>query len=269
MPSHQDASIDALLTRCRTRWPEVELARATFVEFLERRVPEGTPIDEALAGLEVEDLYLACACLEGHAGALRRFDRELLSQVAAFLAHQRPTAAMVDEVKQLLRFDLVGAGRKLDGYKGRGPLGAWLRVVAVRRAVDLQRAREPHANEEEIAAPTLDPQLDYLKTRYAAELNAAFADTLSALAPRQRTVLRMYFLDGLSAEAIAQLHQVHATTVARWIARAREDILVSTRKLLEQRLGASVGEIDSLIALVRSRMDLTIERFLKTAPGLD
>ena len=64
---------------------------------------------------------------------------------------------------------------------------------------------------------------------------------------------------------IGTMYAVHRTTVMRWLASAEEALLAATRANLTARLGLSSAECDSLIALVRSRLDLTFDSVLRPA----
>jgi len=49
---------------------------------------------------------------------------------------------------------------------------------------------------------------------------------------------------------------VHRATIARWIAAAKQSVLDRTRKRLMHDLRISADEVDSLIRLVHSRIDV-------------
>ena len=72
------------------------------------------------------------------------FDREVLSQVGLLLGRMQPTPQLVDDTRQALREKLLvaapGARPRIGEYAGRGPLQAWVRVAAVRAALDILRA---------------------------------------------------------------------------------------------------------------------------------
>src|SRR5262249_28465795 len=108
----------------------------------------------------------------------------------------------------------------------------------------------------------LDPELAYLKARYAPLLSEAFAKTIASLPVKQRTVLRMYFVEGLTTDAIARIHRVDGSTVVRWIARARSTILEDACRLVTERLDIPPSELESLFEIVRSQIDMTLERVL-------
>jgi RNA polymerase sigma-70 factor, ECF subfamily len=76
-------------------------------------------------------------------------------------------------------------------------------------------------------------------------------------------LLRYNVLEGLNIEEIGKIYGVHRATVARWITAARESILGRTRDELERRFGITAVEIDSIVRLVQSRLDVSMERVLR------
>jgi RNA polymerase sigma-70 factor (ECF subfamily) len=155
---------------------------------------------------------------------------------------------------------------KLAQYAGRAPLGAWLRVVAARLA---SRAaadeREQPADDrvlEQLAAAGAGPELAYIKAAYRPALARAFVDALAALSLHERLLLRQQTIDGLGIDAIGRLHRVHRATAARWVARARDKLLAGTRGRLGEALGLPAGELDEVIGLVRSQLEVSLRRLL-------
>jgi RNA polymerase sigma-70 factor (ECF subfamily) len=58
------------------------------------------------------------------------------------------------------------------------------------------------------------------------------------------------------------MYGVHRAIAARWLAAAREQIAGATRNHLAARAGIVSEEIDSIIRLVHSRLDVSFERLL-------
>jgi RNA polymerase sigma-70 factor (ECF subfamily) len=108
-----------------------------------------------------------------------------------------------------------------------------------------------------------DPEMDYLRSRYADEFRAAFVTALGALPTRERNVLRLHLLDGLNVDRIGQLYDVHRATAARWLAHAREELFRHTRDTLRKELGLTQTEFASIVRLVRSELDVSICRILR------
>ena len=49
---------------------------------------------------------------------------------------------------------------------------------------------------------------------------------------------------------------------ARWVASARQQLSIYTRDILREKLAVQPSALDSIIALVRSRIDVSVERIL-------
>jgi RNA polymerase sigma-70 factor (ECF subfamily) len=118
---------------------------------------------------------------------------------------------------------------------------------------------------DDAPAATADPELDYFKRRYGGMLREALEAVLSRLPDDQRSVLRLHFVDGLTVRAIGKLYRVNASTITRWIAQARAHIMDETRARLRKQLVVDDRELDSILALVESRIDLTLSRVLAIA----
>jgi RNA polymerase sigma-70 factor (ECF subfamily) len=109
---------------------------------------------------------------------------------------------------------------------------------------------------------TPDPELDFIRVRYAEPFRKAFAAALEALEPRERTVLKLHLVHRLSIDKIAQVYQVHRATAARWLVDVRERLYDDTRGRLMEQLQLAPRELDSLLALVRSDIDVSVRRIL-------
>jgi RNA polymerase sigma-70 factor (ECF subfamily) len=205
-----------------------------------------------------DELQLAQACGRGERAALERFEREFLNQVPLFLS--RTHAELADEVMQALRHKLF-VDKKIAEYSGRGPLAGWLRVVAMRTAIDLRREDKPLPRS--LMEQAIDsPELQVMKERYLPDLKAALSRSLRDLTSEDRNLLRLHLIDGLTLEQIAKLFAVNRSTVFRWLSATREKLFAEARRRLREKLGVSDEEFDSLAQLVRSRLDLSLSEIL-------
>lgn len=267
---------EQLWAEARATWPAVELQPERFTEFLLARVvgedgEKGEPSLEALDELEALDLYLACACAEGSSPAIAALERRYAKQIGAVARKASPTRRQ--EFEQTLRHKLfLPETGKIAGYTGRGSLGAWLRITAKRTYLDLERGigrrrDAPVSGGADAAvmdrATDGDPELEFLKRHYRQEFREAFAEAMAALAPRHRNVLRQHLVHGLSIDEIGKLYEVHRATAARWITRAREAVLVGTREHMRGRLRVGDAELDSIMRLIESRLEVTLSRHLR------
>lgn len=254
-------------------WPSVDFPLQSVAAHVGRHCPKEVEIEAGLAALRGTDLFLAGACATGNIAALRAFDEHFLRQLPMLFSRMNPTAAFVDEMRQVLREMLLtaqpGRSPKIAEYSGRGSLTSWLRVTAVRAAVRQRRSKGEQmlANGNDVpleAVPNLaNPELAYLKEHYKKEFRTAFHSALQKLTAEQRNLLRMHLVDGLNIEQIGALMHVHRATVARWIAGAREGILDNVRCDLQERLRLQNEEFESLVNLVRSQLHISIVRILE------
>ena len=244
------------LVVARAAWPGVEVAPAALEAYVAAR-----------GGGELADLYLACACVERDARALAYFEQELVACVGRAVRKLGGDRAIADEITQLLRERLlVGtAGRppRLVEYSGRGPLRGWLRVIATRTLLDLRRRDKHEAPLGErtldaLPAPDADPALQYLKTSYRDAFRRAFRAAFAALEPLERDLVRRHHLDGENVDQLAARHGIHRATAARWVARARERLLTGTRERLAGELGLPDPELDSILDLIASRLEVSL-----------
>src|SRR5262249_46972898 len=140
-----ERTLTALVEAARAAWPSVELAPEAFVKHLAERLAS-TDGSLALENLRATDLYLACACCHGDPVAIREFEKHHMPAVSDFIARRNPSRDVADEVRQILRQRLLVAKEdappKICSYTGAGPLGAWLRVTAVRTAQNLLAKRK-------------------------------------------------------------------------------------------------------------------------------
>jgi RNA polymerase sigma-70 factor (ECF subfamily) len=264
-----EAAWAAALATAREAWPQIRLEEAQLAEFFGPRLA-GADLIAALATAPVADLAIAAACHAQEPTAHAAFDT-VLTEVDAAGASTRSPRELVEEVKQVLRVQLLvareGKPPGIGGYKGKGPLRGWLRITATRELIRHQKkqAREaPSARSlEEAIGSGGDPVLDQMKAEYRAEFATALREAIEALSAEDRTLLRQQIVDGLSIDAIGAAYGVHRATAARWANRARGALVAVTRTRLAARLAVSVDEIDSVIRLVQSRLDASVVRYLR------
>ena len=241
-------------------WPE-HVASVVDREELAR-----APV-ETISALALDDLALVLVAANGDPAAIGEIEQTLVEPLPRTLSRLRPSPDLVDELRQELREKLlVGPRPKLLEYRGRGPLGAWARVVALRLAHDRARARAPETTEDDALAELADasdsPELAQLRAKYTNELRDAFRAATRRLDPESRAVLRSHAIDALTIDQIGALYQVHRATAARWVQQAKASLLDALRDELAKRLGEGHDACDSVVALVRSRIDLSLSRVL-------
>ncbi len=123
--------------------------------------------------------------------------------------------------------------RKLRQFEGRHgcTLASWVRVIAVRKTIDLMRSKTPldlpqtrlsEDSHESVTIDIPDPS-SVVESVMAKEEEQILADLVSRLTPRERLVISLY-ADGKRAEEIAELLRISTANVYVLKHRAAEQL---------------------------------------------
>jgi RNA polymerase sigma-70 factor (ECF subfamily) len=249
----------------RAAWPAVTMDPERFCAHLGRHAG-ATPLGY-LEAVHAGDLYLACAVLGHDPAALEAFDRAFIGKVDEYVARVTVERDLIDEVKQALRERLVLGGEgggKIADYSGQGALGGWVRIAAVRTALNLLRGRRPERPVSEDAPTTArDPELAFAQARGHDLFRAAFTDAIAALDVQQRTMLRLHYVEGLTMDQLSAMYGTPRSTVARRVDEVRRKILAATEQRLRDEHRLSPSEIASVFRGANSQFHLTLTKILK------
>jgi RNA polymerase sigma-70 factor, ECF subfamily len=272
-PAVLEARLRHIVDKATRVWPQMAIDPGRLIEQLARVI--GDDVAQGLAELYVEDFALALACIDERPGALTQIERLCGPAIDAAVARIDRSPELRDEVRQTLWQRLFvgtpGQAPRMLSYAGRGPLAGWVAVAAQRIALDMRRASarvgatDPGADQ---LLPADDhPEADYMRMRYKTEFEEAVRDALGALPDRDRLLLRLTAVSGLSHEQIANIYKVNQSTVTRWIARARAEVLEATERSVCRKLGVPREDFMSLAGMLVSRIDLSISRVLEASPS--
>ncbi len=217
------------------------------------------------------DVYLAAAIEAGQPQALKWLSQRVRQAVAS-LGRRLPGHLHADvesEVVSLVAVSSPERKGRISTYSARGPLLGWLQVV-VSREVLSRASAQPKTADEEIERAVLDdlpqpaevPELQALKSRFHGVLGASLRAAAGKLDPRARALITMHYLESVSLPEIARAYQVHRATAARWIADARQAFLEATRDELSNRSKLSRLEVDSVVRVLQSQVDLSLRQVL-------
>ena len=248
--------ISAAWQHGRDLHPGVQVDEAAFRAFVG---------DRSLDGRQLGDLYLACGLAQADPAAIATFERATLPAVQRGLARMQADHA---ELLQVLREQML-VKRGIVAYDGRAPLATWLRVCAARlgqREANRQRRNVGDDSLDQLAPGVPDPELAYLRRHYGDQFRAAFAEAVAELAPRERNLLRHAVLDALSIDQIAAIYHVHRATAARQLKSAREALIAATRERMRVTLGVGPDELDSILRVLASMVDMTLRQVLGRRP---
>jgi RNA polymerase sigma-70 factor (ECF subfamily) len=255
------------LTTGEAEWPTLALEHTLYLRHLADKLRERSDelADRVIRTMPAADLYLAAGCTSGLPAAIAAFQATILPVVRPALAKLGLSDAIIEETEQRTSIMiLVGDPDRpaIARYGGRGTLKSWVRSIAVRTGRRLAGKSEGVGGDTEhvdlTALGVHDPELALLRERYREQAHAALLASVAALTERQRNVLRQYYLDNLTIDQLAALYRVDRATTARWVIAARTDVLSGVRTHLAAALGADTEEIDSILRLVRSQLELSL-----------
>ena len=226
------------------RWPELRPEHWTLTG-LDAMLAEQAPCSDRLA-----EMALAHGCAGGDHAALRVLEREFLVPMEGVLTGQGFSPSVVAEAMQQIRVTLLvdhGDGPPLLGYRGRGPLAGWFRTACTRAAIR-QRNREQSATRREHNTRSQpEPEAPESHPSETAEVVGRLREIVRALAPRDRDLLRQRYYEGLGLEQIGRTYGVHASTVARWVARIELHIRTELRRGVCADLRVSPSACESIL----------------------
>jgi RNA polymerase sigma-70 factor, ECF subfamily len=238
------------------------LLRSAIYRFSGTLPPAGV-LEAYLRSLHLEDMALVCALQKGSGPAWEEFVaryRPILYSAARVIVGAAGEAR-ARELADSLYAELYGVGgvggargrALVDYFHGRSKLATWLRTVLAQRHIDAlraskrteslvddesladdHRARHPPARGRADSREAGDPD----RTRLLPHLRQALAAALAALAPGERLLLSLYYVQELTLAQVARLRGVHEATISRQMEGTRRQMRETVRRTLA---GASPG----------------------------
>jgi RNA polymerase sigma-70 factor (ECF subfamily) len=273
LPAGVGAKLAELVRRARQAHQTLPFDDRELAALIAARAPT-TELDAYFERCHAADLALALSASRAWPVAILSLERTYRATIDSTCRRFANATHTADDLKQILRSKLFvaepGKAPKIADYAGQGFLENWLRVTAVRIFLDLgkrkDRAREALAGDDDVLAlpEPRDLALDVVKAEYRGAVAAAMHEAASRLEPGDRHLLRQHLVAGLSIDQLGAVLGIHRATAARRIARAREQLAADTRRELARRLDLDPHELDAVLGLVMSRLDLSIGKLLAT-----
>ena len=263
MEESEKPNLSHALAAGRAAWPGVNLSKRDLAAFLAIGDIAADAVRQNGA-----DLFLAAGCEAMIPQALACFESKFVSQVDRYLRRMHLSADQVDEVRQRLRIRMIGPEGKIGSYTGAAPLDRWLRLACVRLALDVieseGRTLYPDRGDEILrrVAGSDNPEFNAIRARYAGLVQEELRRAIEQLSGRDKTILRLHFVEGVNIEGIGEIYRVHRATAARWIVAIRTRLLEDLRQRLNVKTGATPSEFSSLIACVNHELALSLTRLL-------
>jgi RNA polymerase sigma-70 factor, ECF subfamily len=244
------------------QWPGIEMSERQFDMAWKLLLDSHEAPDKNFA----PDFYLVLACSDKKPKALEQLRALIKAQIPCLRSLGLDSSNEEDLVS--ITFTHLVENSRLLAYSARAPLHSWLRTVMTNKAIDLVRKSSREVELDEVVLGDLAtegaPELEVLKKQFKGVFSTSFALAVKQLTPRQRNLLRQHHLDELSLEEMGALYSVHRATTARWLAEARVALLENTRKEVSVRMGIGTQEVDSIMRVVKSRLDISGSIFLRT-----
>lgn len=164
---------------------------------------------------------------EAYGELVERHARRAFSIAYRLLGHR-------EDAEDLVQDAFLAALEGIDGFDSSRPFGPWLYRIVTNRGLNARKARALRVTEE-VPAETASrlPPPDRLVER--SEAHARLAAALGALPERQRLVLQLYELEGISGPEIAEMLGLSEGTVRWHLHEARKAL----RKELERETGGA------------------------------
>jgi len=294
IPGEAIGAVRETFERCQRRYPTIDLPFETFLvrsdEIVSACLEAGAMPPEcprwlaSFAQLYHEDLFLATACAQGNRIAWEYLADEYLPLLRRLAAQACRNLDAGEDLAQELITTLLGdpgssaqanAGRagKLAGYSGRSALATWLRVTVSHAAIDRFRRMRKEFSLDELdgegsdgiphtPAAGADGNAEALDSRWGPVLSQILSDEIERLPARDRLLLSLYYLRGVSLKSIGRQFRVHEATASRWLENLRRGIRKRIERELRKRHGLRPSEIQSLWHWASEQEDFSLEKVL-------
>jgi RNA polymerase sigma factor (sigma-70 family) len=196
-----------------------------------------------------EDLQLIETCIQGKAGAWHSFIKRyspLVYYVIRKVLYARSAAVSREELADLHN-DIFASimdrqGRKLRQYEGKNgcSVSTWIRVIAVRAAIDHLKKRRDAASlsdeeiraEAELAAVAAGTPLTMLENQEQRQL---LRELIDGLPPKDQLFIRLFYFEGVPPAQIARTLRSNTNAVYSRAKYLREKLKESLQKKLSKK----------------------------------
>ena len=118
-----------------------------------------------------------------------------------------------EDAEDLVQESFLAAYQYLDSYDSERPFGPWLMRIVLNRGSNLRRSRTRRETEPEVDAVSTAPSA--LEESERSETRVVLTRALATLSERQRMIVTMFDVDGMTSTEIGELLDLSAGTV-RW-----------------------------------------------------
>ena len=118
-----------------------------------------------------------------------------------------------EDAEDLVQDCFIAAYQYLDSFDDERPFGPWITRIVINRGANLRRARSRRATEPE--TDIVSPAPSALDEATRAEVREKLAEVMATLNERQRLIVTLFDVDGLTSAEIGERLELAPGTV-RW-----------------------------------------------------
>jgi len=190
------------------------------------------PLDSSIAGerraLIERDAALVRRVREGDTSAFDELVKAYMRQV--FQVAYRVVGHRED-AEDLVQDCFLAAYQYLDSYDVDRPFGPWITRIVLNRGANLRRSRARRATEPETDA--VSPAPSALDEATRAEAREKLAEVMAALNERQRMIVTMFDVDGMTSTEIGERLELAPGTVRWHLHEARRVLRIALARFIE------------------------------------
>jgi RNA polymerase sigma-70 factor (ECF subfamily) len=190
-------------------------------------LPDSSPADERRLAI-ARDAALIRRVREGDTAA---FD----GLVNAYMRQAFQTAYRVvrhrEDAEDLVQECFLAAFQYLDSFDVERPFGPWITRIVLNRGANLRRTRARRATEPETDA--VSPAPSALDEATRAEARAKLEEVMATLSDRQRAIVTMFDVDGMTSTEIGERLELAAGTVRWHLHEARRVLRSALSRFIE------------------------------------
>ena len=190
-------------------------------------LPDSSPADERRLAI-ARDAALIRRVREGDTAA---FD----GLVNAYMRQAFQTAFRVvrhrEDAEDLVQECFLAAFQYLDSFDVERPFGPWITRIVLNRGANLRRTRARRATEPETDA--VSPAPSALDEATRAEAREKLEEVMATLSDRQRTIVTMFDVDGMTSTEIGERLELAAGTVRWHLHEARRVLRSALSRFIE------------------------------------
>jgi RNA polymerase sigma-70 factor, ECF subfamily len=197
------------MAQAARRWAESR-ARPSVTLSVSASVPaEPSPSPARLAAAERDGALIERA----RAGAEAAFDTLVRTYMEQAFRVAFRVVGHREDAEDLVQEAFLAAHQYIDSFEVGRPFGPWLMRIVVNRGANLRRSRARRSTEPETEGVSDAPSA--LEETEWRDTGRVLQDALATLSERQRLIVTMFDVDGLSSAEIGEMMELAPGTV-RW-----------------------------------------------------